>query len=91
MYRKKGVVYKLRAGWFINRTLGEFINCGLPIKFRGLLVGNSTERGEGFKLNFWLPGSLEVQPGHLECLLQVRGFRTGKNAKHQVFALSIEN
>ena len=25
MYSKKGVVYKLHAGWFINRTPGEFI------------------------------------------------------------------
>ena len=29
MYSKNGVVYKLHAGWFINRTPGEFINSGL--------------------------------------------------------------
>ena len=29
MYSEKGVVYKLHAGWFINRSAGEFINCGL--------------------------------------------------------------
>ena len=46
MYSKKGVVYKLHAGWFINRTPGEFIKCGLFSKFKGLLCGNSTERGE---------------------------------------------
>ena len=28
-YNQKGVVYKLHAGWFVNRTLGEFINCNL--------------------------------------------------------------
>ena len=28
MYSKKGVVYKLHAGWFINRTPGEFVNWG---------------------------------------------------------------
>ena len=31
MYSKKGVVYKLHTGWFINRTPGEFINQGLFI------------------------------------------------------------
>ena len=40
MYSKKGVVYKLRAGWFTNRTPGEFINWGLFIKFKGLLCEN---------------------------------------------------
>ena len=29
-----------------------------------------------------------VQPGHLDCLPQVRGFRTGKNTIHQVFTVS---
>ena len=29
MYSKKWGVYKLHAGWFINRTPGEFINWGL--------------------------------------------------------------
>ena len=28
MYSKKGVVYKLQEGQFINRTPGEFINWG---------------------------------------------------------------
>ena len=46
MYSKKGVVYKLHAGWFINRTPGEFINCSLSIKFKGFLYGDPTERGE---------------------------------------------
>ena len=46
MYSKQGVVYKLHAGWFIYRTPGEFINWGLFIKFKGLLCGNPTERGE---------------------------------------------
>ena len=32
MYSKKWVVYKLHAGWFINRTAGEFINRGLFVK-----------------------------------------------------------
>ena len=54
---KKGVVYKLQAGWFINRP-GEFINWGLFIKFKGLLCGNPTERAESLILNFWPPGSL---------------------------------
>ena len=35
MYSKKGVVYKLHAGWFINRTPGEFTNWGRFIKFKG--------------------------------------------------------
>ena len=34
MYSQKGVVYKLHAGWFMNRTPGEFINWGLFIKGR---------------------------------------------------------
>ena len=34
MYSKKGVVYKLHAGWFINRTPGEFINRGLFINLK---------------------------------------------------------
>ena len=58
MYSKLGVVYKLHAGWFINRTPGEFINCGLFIEFKGLLCGNATERGASLKLNLWPPGSL---------------------------------
>ena len=58
MYSKKGVVYKLHAGEFINRPPGEFINWGLLIKFKGLLCGNPTERGESLILNFWPPGSL---------------------------------
>ena len=58
MYSKKGVVYKLHAGWFINRTPGEFINWGLFIKFKGLLCGNPTEGAESLILNFWPPGSL---------------------------------
>ena len=79
MYCKKGVVYQLRAGWFINRTPGEFINCGPFNKFtfKGFLCGNPTETGEILKLNFWPRGSLEFQPRHLDCLPQVRGFRTG--------------
>ena len=89
MYWKNGVVYKLHAGWFINRTPGELVNCGLFIKFKGLLCGNHTERGESLKLNFWPPGSLQIHLRHHDCLPQVRGFRTGKNTIHQVFALSI--
>ena len=46
MYSKKGAVYKLHAGWFINPTPGEFINCGLFIKFEGFLCGSPTERGK---------------------------------------------
>ena len=59
MYSKKGVVYKLHAGWFINRTPGEFINLGHFIIFEGLVLvcGTPTERGESLKLNFWPPGS----------------------------------
>ena len=34
MYCKKGVVYKLHAGWFINRTPGGFINCGLLLNLK---------------------------------------------------------
>ena len=34
MYSTKGVVYKLHAGWFINRTQGEFINWGLLLSLR---------------------------------------------------------
>ena len=33
--KKKGVVYKLHAGWFKSCTLGEFINGGLSIEFKG--------------------------------------------------------
>ena len=46
MYGKKGVVYKLYAGWFTSRAPGEFRNCGLSIKFKGLVCGIPTERGE---------------------------------------------
>ena len=44
--QQKGVTFKLHAGWFINRTTGEFINRGLLIKLKGLHCGNPTERGE---------------------------------------------
>ena len=67
MYSKKGGVYKLHAGWFINRTPGEFINSGLFIKFikfKGLLCGNPTERAESLILNFWPRGRLyKSNPG----------------------------
>ena len=46
MCSKNGVVYKLHAGWFINRAPGEFINCGPFIKFKGPLSGHRTERGK---------------------------------------------
>ena len=49
MYSKKGVVYKLHAGRFINHTPGESRNCGLFIQFRGLLRRNPTGRGESLK------------------------------------------
>ena len=58
MHSKKGVVYKLHAGGFINRTPGEFINSNLLIKFEGLPCGNPIERGESLILNFWPRGSL---------------------------------
>ena len=59
MYSKKGVVSKLHAGRFINRTPGEFINWGLYfMKFKGLLCGNPTETLESLVLNSWPPGSL---------------------------------
>ena len=50
----KGVVYKLHAGWFINRTPGGGYKLGsLFIKFKSLLCGNPTERGERkFNINF---------------------------------------
>ena len=50
MYSKKGAVYNLHAGWFINRPPGEFINWSLFIKFRGLLCGNPRERAESLIL-----------------------------------------
>ena len=58
MYSKNGVVYKLPAGWFINRTPGKFINSGLFIKFKGLLCGNPIERWKSLILNFWPRGGL---------------------------------
>ena len=76
MYSKNGVVYKLHAGWFINRTQGEFINSGLFTTFKGLLCGNPIERGESLIPNFWPRGSLQVQPRHRDCLPQAGGFRT---------------
>ena len=39
---QKGAVYKLHAGWFINRTPGEFMSCGLSIKLKSLFCGNPT-------------------------------------------------
>ena len=51
IYSTAGVVYKLHAGWSINRTPGEFMNCGLYIKCKGLLCGNPTE-GRKFKTKF---------------------------------------
>ena len=57
MYIKRGVAYKLHAGWFINRPPAEFINWFF-IKFKGLLCGKPTERGESLILNLWPPGSL---------------------------------
>ena len=54
MYSRNEVVYKVHAGWFINRTPEKFINCGLFIQLKGLLCGNPTERGESLKQRFCL-------------------------------------
>ena len=51
--RQKRAVFKLHAGWLINRTPGEFRNWGLLIKLKRLLCRNPTQRGESLKLNFW--------------------------------------
>ena len=79
---QKRVVYKLHAGWFINRTLGEFINCGLLLNLKVLSVEILQKEGESLILNFWPPGSLSVQARARDCLPQARGFRTGKNIQH---------
>ena len=78
MYSKKGVVYKLHAGWFIKRTRG--INCGLSIKFEGSLCGNPTERGESLILN----------SGHQTVYKSAasKGLQDRKNTIHQVSTLS---
>ena len=51
MYSKKGVVYKLHAGWFVNRTPGKFINWGYELFFplggpRKASERNSPKKGE---------------------------------------------
>ena len=38
MFSKKGVVYKLHAGWFIDRPPGEFINWGLLLNLKVFTV-----------------------------------------------------
>ena len=54
MYSKKGLVYELHARWFINRPLGEFINCGLFNPKEGKV-----------KLNFWRHAIFKSDPGTL--------------------------
>ena len=73
-----------KEGLFTSCTQGGLgiaprgiINWGLLLNQRSSLW-KSTERGESLKLNFWPPGSLQIQPRHLDCLPQVSGFRTGK-------------
>ena len=46
MYSKKGVVYKLHAGWFINRTPGEFIHCGLLLNLKVFSVKTLQKEGK---------------------------------------------
>ena len=46
MYSKNGAVYKLHAGWFINRTSAELINRGLFIESKGLLYGILQKEGK---------------------------------------------
>ena len=46
MHSKNEVVYKLHAGWFINRTPLQFINPGLFIKFKGLLWKSYRKKGK---------------------------------------------
>ena len=88
MYSKKGVVYKVHAGWFINRTPGESINCGLFIKSKGLLCGNPTERGESLILNFW-PARQFISPTQAPQLSATsEGLQDRKNTIHQIFTLS---
>ena len=88
MYSEKEVVYKLHAGWFINRT--EFINWGLCIKFKGLLCGNSRERGESLIPNFWPPGFISpTQAPRLSAASE--GLQNRKNTIHQIFTLSNVN
>ena len=62
MYSKTGVVSKLHAGRFINRTSGEFVNWDLSIVFKRLLCGNTTERAESIKLNLWPSFKLNLWP-----------------------------
>ena len=58
MHSKKAVIYKLRAGRFINRTPGEFMNRGLFIKFKVFSVEILQMEGKVQYQNFWPPGSL---------------------------------
>ena len=89
MYSKKEVVYKLHAGWFINRAPGEFINRGLFIKFKVLLCGNPTERGGKFNTKF-LAARQFISPTQAPRLSAAsEGLQNNrKNAIHQIFTLS---
>ena len=46
MYSKKEVVYKLHAGWFINRTPGKFINWFFLLNLKVLSVEILQKRGK---------------------------------------------
>ena len=61
--QQKRVLYKLHAGWFINRTPWEFINWGIFIKFKGFLCRNLTERGESLILNSGRQAVYKSNPG----------------------------
>ena len=84
MYSKKGVVYKLHARWFINRTPGDFGNWGLFNKFRGLLFGNPTEGAESLILISGRQAVYKSNPGTATVCRRRGASGQEKNTRHQV-------
>ena len=87
MYSKKGSVYKLPAGWFINHSPAEFINCDLLVKFKGLLCGILQKEGK-VKTKF-LAARQFINPTQAPSLSAAsEGLQEKKNTIHQIFTLS---
>ena len=81
MHSNKGVVYKLHARWFINRTPVEFINRGPLFNLKVFSVEILQKEGKSNT-------KCLAARRHCDFLPQARGFRTGKDTIHQIFTLS---
>ena len=64
MFSNKGVVYKLRAGWFVNCIPGEFIKPGLLVSLKVFSVEMYRKRGKLKILHSGCEAAYKSNPGN---------------------------